>query len=167
MFSKAFCYLIKKVNRRSVDATIRLPNRSHVSWRFAPYNVTIIEGEATGIIDFDTLHPGPKMWDIAYAVYRWVPFINPANLDCSFSLAEQIRKSRLFLDTYGVKIENRELLPQMMSERLTRLVNYMRNQSDQGNEDFQKNIEEGHMEVYLKDIQYILENERTIIEGIQ
>jgi aminoglycoside phosphotransferase (APT) family kinase protein len=53
---------------------------------FAPYNVTIVDGEAFGIIDFDTLHPGPKMWDIAYAVYRWVPFTNPANPDGCFSL---------------------------------------------------------------------------------
>ncbi|HAM62387.1 MAG TPA: hypothetical protein DCP62_01575 [Erysipelotrichaceae bacterium] len=134
---------------------------------FAPYNVTIIEGEATGIIDFDTLHPGPKMWDIAYAVYRWVPFVNPVNPDCSFSLEEQIRKSRLFLDTYGVKNEERDLLPQMMVDRLTNLVNYMRNQADEGNEDFRRNIEEGHMEVYLKDIQYILKNESMILEGIK
>jgi len=134
---------------------------------FAPYNVTIIDGKAFGIIDFDTLHPGPRMWDIAYAVYRWVPFTNPSNPDCDSSLEEQIRKAKLFLDTYGIKIEEREFLPRMMVDRLTNLVNYMKNQAEKGNVDFQKNIEEGHLDLYLNDIEYILKNERMILEGIK
>jgi len=36
---------------------------------FAPYNLTFVDGSVHGIIDFDTLHPGPRLWDIAYAVY--------------------------------------------------------------------------------------------------
>lgn len=134
---------------------------------FAPYNVTIVDGEVFGIIDFDTLHPGPKMWDVAYAVYRWVPFTNPTNPDGCFSLEEQIRKAKLFLDTYGTTLEERELLPQMMADRLINLVSYMKNQAAGGNHDFQKNIEEGHMDLYIKDIQYILKNERTILDGIK
>lgn len=133
---------------------------------FAPYNVTIIDGEAFGIIDFDTLHPGPRMWDIAYAVYRWVPFTHSTNPDCDSSLEEQVRKAKLFLDTYGIRIEERKLLPKMMVNRLTNLVSYMKGQAKNGNEDFQKNIEEGHLDLYLNDIQYILRNERTILEGI-
>jgi hypothetical protein len=133
---------------------------------FAPYNVTIVDKEAFGIIDFDTLHPGPKMWDVAYAVYRWVPFTTPANPDCCFSLEEQIRKARLFLDTYGVKFDERDLLPQMMADRLTNLISYMKNQAEYGDVDFQKNIEEGHMDLYINDIQYISKNKRTIIDGI-
>lgn len=133
---------------------------------FAPYNVTIMGEEAAGIIDFDTLHPGPKMWDIAYAVYRWVPFMNPSNPNGCFSLEEQIRKAKLFLDTYDVKREDRELLPQMMADRLTHLVKHMKDQAEKGNEDFQKNIEEGHLSLYLNDIQYIIENRETILKGI-
>lgn len=134
---------------------------------FAPYNVTIVGGEAFGIIDFDTLHPGPKMWDIAYAIYRWVPFTNPTNPDGCFSLEEQIRKTKLFLDIYGTKLEERELLPQMMADRLINLVSYMKNQAAEGNHDFQKNIDARHMDLYINDIQYILKNEREIIDGIK
>lgn len=134
---------------------------------FAPYNVTIIDGAAVGMIDFDTLHPGPKMWDICYAIYRWVPFTNPTNPDCYNSLEEQIRKTKLFLDTYGVKLEERKLLPKMMADRLISLVNYMKNKAERGNEDFQKNIDEGHMDLYVKDVQYILKNERMISDGIK
>ncbi len=33
---------------------------------FAPYNITFVDGCVHGIIDFDTLHPGPRIWDVAY-----------------------------------------------------------------------------------------------------
>ncbi len=29
----------------------------------------------TDIIDFETAHPGPRCWDLAYAVYRWAPLM--------------------------------------------------------------------------------------------
>ena len=35
-----------------------------------------------------------------------------------------------------------------------------------GNEDVLKNIEDGHMKMYLDDIQYICENESKMLEGI-
>jgi hypothetical protein len=53
---------------------------------------------------------------------------------------EQIRKAKIFLDTYDLNIKERELLPQMMADRLTSLISYMKNQAKNGNEDFQKNI---------------------------
>lgn len=82
-------------------------------------------------------------------------------------MEEQIRKARLFLDTYGLKLNDRELIPQMMADRLTNLIRYMKIQAENGNQDFQKNIDEGHMDLYINDVQYILKNERTIIDGIK
>ena len=133
---------------------------------FAPYNVTIVDGKAFGIIDFDTLHPGPILWDIAYAVYRWVPFSGSAHPDGCFPLEETIRKMKLFLDTYGVSTQDRELLLPMMADRLMRLVKFMNDQAENGNHDFQKNIDEGHRESYLNDIQFIRQNAATITKGI-
>lgn len=46
---------------------------------FAPYNVTLAGPSVSGIIDFDTAHPAPRLWDLAYAVYRWAPLSDPAN----------------------------------------------------------------------------------------
>jgi thiamine kinase-like enzyme len=160
-------YIDRITNKEAWMLPARDPIEVMCHGDFAPYNVTIVDGEAFGIIDFDTLHPGPKLWDIAYAVYRWVPVSNPTNPDNRFSLEEQIRKMKLFLDTYGVNAEERELLPQTMVDRLTRLIDYMENQAENGNQDFQKNIDEGHLELYLKDIQFIHQNERTILDGIK
>ena len=133
---------------------------------FAPYNVTIINDQAVGIIDFDTLHPGTAMWDIAYAIYRWVPFTSSKNPDHYDDLEEQIRKAKLFLDSYGIEADKRESLPQVLIERLQNLVNFMCSEADNGNEDFESNIKEGHLQLYLDDIQYIKDNEMKIKDGI-
>lgn len=133
---------------------------------FAPYNVTIIDGKPEGIIDFDTLHPGPALWDVAYAVYRWVPFTSPKNPDHYDNLEEQIRKTKVFMDAYHATIKEREQLAAMMAKRLNTLVQFMLDQADGGDEDFERNVEDGHVKLYLDDIQYILENEREIINGI-
>jgi hypothetical protein len=159
-------YIDKLTNKELWMLSVINPIEVMCHGDFAPYNVTVIGEEAIGIIDFDTLHPGPRMWDIAYAIYRWVPFTNPSNPDFNSTLEEQIRKAKLFLDTYGINCEERELLSKMMADHLANLVSYMKNQAENGNIDFQKNIEEGHMDLYIKDIEYILMNERMILEGI-
>ena len=133
---------------------------------FAPYNVTVIDNEAVGIIDFDTLHPAPKMWDIAYAVYRWVPFNNPHSLDSKGILQEQIRKTKLFLDAYGVNSECRNSFVSVLVERLGSLIEFMRYEADKGNEDFQLHIKGGHLQLYLDDIEYLRSNEKEITDGI-
>lgn len=45
---------------------------------FAPYNHVFREGRLVGVIDFDTCQPGPRLWDLAYTAYRYVPLTPPA-----------------------------------------------------------------------------------------
>ena len=40
---------------------------------FAPYNHVFREGEFVGAIDFDICYPGPRLWDLAYTAYRYLP----------------------------------------------------------------------------------------------
>lgn len=144
----------------------RMPAEVMCHGDFAPYNITFVDGRVYGIIDFDTLHPGPRIWDIAYAVYRWIPLVSPANPDCCGNLNEQIRRLKVFVEAYGLKNDEREQLPDMIMERINSLVTYMRNEADAGNEDVRKNIEDGHLKLYLEDIQYIKASRRKILEGI-
>lgn len=133
---------------------------------FAPYNITFVNGKVHGIIDFDTLHPGTRLWDIAYAAYRWVPFVSPTNPDHHDSLERQIGRLKLFADAYGMSTPERRLLPEMMIARIESLVSYMREQAAQGNEDVIRNIADGHMNLYLSDVAYIREHARETVEGI-
>jgi aminoglycoside phosphotransferase (APT) family kinase protein len=40
-----------------------------------PWNVVFSDGQPIALIDFDTAAPGPRDWDIAYALYRFVPYV--------------------------------------------------------------------------------------------
>lgn len=42
---------------------------------FAPYNCVFREGRFAGAIDFDFCSPGPRLRDLAYAAYRFVPLM--------------------------------------------------------------------------------------------
>src|SRR5215212_6244167 len=40
---------------------------------FAPYNMIFVDEQPHGLIDWDVAGPGPRIWDLAYAAYRFVP----------------------------------------------------------------------------------------------
>lgn len=69
---------------------------------FAPYNMVFTGRRLTGVIDWDTASPGPRVWDVAHVAYRLVPFTDPANPDgLSSSLVERARRLRLLSEAYG------------------------------------------------------------------
>lgn len=122
---------------------------------FAPYNI-VFEGEqAVGVIDFDTAHPGPRKWDIVYALYRFAPFTSPHNEDGFGNIEDQILRACLFCKAYGLPKENRIGIVDLMIERLQELINFMINSAREGNKKYQLNINEGHHLKYLTDIEYI------------
>jgi hypothetical protein len=133
---------------------------------YAPYN-TVLNGEiSVGIIDFDTCHPGPRVWDIAYALYRWCPFTNPQNKDGFGSIEEQIKRARLFCHSYGLADEIRLGLADLMVERLQALVGFMFYQANLSDETNKLNIKNKHHVLYLDDIKYIKNNLIKIMSGI-
>lgn len=130
---------------------------------YAPYNVVIVDNKVKSLIDFDTIHPGTKMWDISYALYRWIPFID----ESEDNFNESMRKMRLFLDTYGLEQNERDKVVLVMIDRLTSLTNFMRSEASAGNVDFQRNIDDGHLKKYIDDIEYLKKNERKITYEIK
>lgn len=133
---------------------------------FAPYNVVLDGKKAIGIIDFDTCHPGPRGWDVAYALYRWSPFMNPKNKDGFGTLEEQITRARLFCDAYGLPENSRRMMPSLMIERLQALVNFMLAKAQAGNETYKLNMDDGHHIGYLADIEYIDANKSKIANDL-
>ncbi|GLQ57261.1 phosphotransferase [Devosia nitrariae] len=90
--------------RRFHDATVDLPAvvaagaevMCHNDW--GPPNCVLIDGMPCGIIDFDTLAPGPRLWDLGYSAFSWLDIGN----DDEYSGKEQIRRLGVFLDGYGM-----------------------------------------------------------------
>jgi len=99
---------------------------------FAPYNVVLNGNQAVGIIDFDTAHPGSRLWDIAYAAYRWAPLSDPHNTDSFGTFQNQIERTKLFCDVYELTLKSRAALMQSVIKRLENLVEFMQAQAANG-----------------------------------
>jgi hypothetical protein len=69
----------------TTDAVWQLESRSPAEVvchnDFAPYNMVFTDGRLTGVIDWDTASPGPRVWDLAYLAYRLVPLTEPQNVE--------------------------------------------------------------------------------------
>ncbi|KUI97308.1 aminoglycoside phosphotransferase family protein [Vibrio sp. MEBiC08052] len=128
---------------------------------FTPYNVTLANCTVVGVFDFDTAHPAPRVWDLAYSVYCWAPF-KTNRADQLGTITEQIARAKLFCDSYGATSLEREQLAEMMVTRLEALVCFMRQAASDGHPSFAENIEQGHLQAYLNDIEYIEVHQHNI-----
>ncbi|OCH01843.1 phosphotransferase enzyme family protein [Aliivibrio fischeri] len=132
---------------------------------FAPYNVALNGNQTVGIFDFDTAHPAPRLWDIAYAVYCWAPF-KTNEYDALGDLNSQSARAKLFCDSYGLSNAEREKLVETMIARVQTLVDFMQSEADNGNEAFIENISNGHHLAYLADIEYLKLNHQSITNSL-
>lgn len=66
----------------------------HNDW--GPPNAVFVDGKPAGIIDFDTLKPGLRLWDIGYSAVSWLDLGDDA-----YSGAEQVRRLEVFASAYG------------------------------------------------------------------
>jgi hypothetical protein len=70
----------------------------------APYNTVFRDGVPVGAIDWDTASPGPRLRDIAYVAYRWVPLQSPGHGNGPVDAAERVRRLELLLASYGSEL---------------------------------------------------------------
>ena len=74
---------------------------------FAPYNCIFTGGRFVGAIDFDACSPGSRIWDLAYAAYRFVPLMPGPDTDKTipgdrspFDIPAMHDRLELFLASY-------------------------------------------------------------------
>ncbi|MEO3809496.1 aminoglycoside phosphotransferase family protein [Sphaerisporangium sp. B11E5] len=134
---------------------------------YAPYNCVLDGTEVVGVIDFDTATPGPRLWDVAYATYRWAPITAPANPSGFGTPEQQATRTRAFCDHYGLRPDARRDLVDTVIRRLDALVTFMRAQADAGVTAFQNHIAEGHDSLYLNDITYLRDHRHVFDEALR
>jgi Ser/Thr protein kinase RdoA (MazF antagonist) len=86
--------------RRFHDATADLPGvgdrgfvACHNDW--APTNTVFRDGVPVAMIDFDTLAPGLRLWDLGYSAFTWLDLGND-----DYAPDEQVRRLALFAAAY-------------------------------------------------------------------
>jgi Ser/Thr protein kinase RdoA (MazF antagonist) len=89
----------------------------------APYNTVFRDGLPVGAIDWDTAAPGPRLRDIAYVAYRWVPLQAPSHGNGPTDALERARRLRLLLTAYGTDVTEREVVAAAL-DRVRELRNH-------------------------------------------
>jgi Ser/Thr protein kinase RdoA (MazF antagonist) len=130
---------------------------------YAPYNCVYSKDKIIGMLDFDMAHPGSRIWDVAYAVYRFAPITAPDNQDGFGTCQEQADRVRLFCDAYN--LQGRENLIPTVLERISALLDFLYSRANEGNKIYQKFVAEGHDQIYLNDLNYIMSNQEFFIKN--
>ncbi|MER5950348.1 hypothetical protein ABT127_30330 [Streptomyces sp. NPDC001904] len=113
-----------------------------------------------GFIDFDAAHPGPRIWGVAYTVYRLAPLQGPGNPKSFGSPQEQARRAAALCRAYGTGADAEVI--DTVPDRLQALIDFIRDQAAQGSEVFQQHIADGHIDVYEADIHYVRPHRDTL-----
>jgi hypothetical protein len=123
---------------------------------FAPYNLMFEGTELTGVIDFDVASPGPRVLDMGYSAYRFVPLTDPRNPDVPYpGVAEQERRLALFCSAYGEPaIRSRDVV-RSAAAKLRELVAFIVDGAAAGDPAQQAVLARGDTVIYERDVAYL------------
>jgi catechol 2,3-dioxygenase-like lactoylglutathione lyase family enzyme len=121
---------------------------------FAPYNLMFEDGRLTGVIDLDLASPGPRVLDLAYTAYRFVPLTDPANPDAPFrGAAEQRRRLSRLCAAYGD--QEPQAVVDAAAAKLREMVAFIERLAAAGDAAQKAVLERGDVAIYERDIAYL------------
>jgi hypothetical protein len=154
--------------RRFHDATISFSLPENVVWQNAinakgevichgdagPYNIIFRNKQPVALIDFERATPGPRVWDIAFVVYRFAPLCDSPRQGVTPAFLETIaRRIRVFLSAYGFAQKD-DLFDWMQLRLKTEIDLFVSGKTDDPIRR-QKKIEAGHLDLYKRDLHLI------------
>jgi Phosphotransferase enzyme family len=119
----------------------------------APYNMIYRRGRPHALIDFDTAGPGPRLWDLAYAAYRFVPLSYAQDMQ-ELGLSNPLMQGprlRLFCQTYELEQPYTEILD-FVEQRLQAMCSWLSEGVIAQDPARQRLVNEGHLDYYRREI---------------
>jgi phosphotransferase family enzyme len=155
------------------DATADLPGGGPTEWQFqvgaptsgpvichndvGPYNTVYRSGVPVAFIDWDFAAPAPREWDIAYALWRFVPLYDDAMCArLGWPIVPRGPRIARFLEAYG--LDQSEDLVEMVLHRMCVTRMTIQSWADAGNPDYLRLRDEGRLAEIDENIRYV---ERT------
>jgi hypothetical protein len=163
VYSEGNLYRVARLLRRYHDATVSFPEPDDATWSveipgaakvichgdIGPYNTIFVREEAVAFIDFESAAPGPRVWDVAFAVYRFAPLCELSNIFAvsDAHLDRVAQRIRQFCDYYG--FEERPSLPGTVLQRLEYQIAWM--SALENVESLRRGIVEEHLAFFRRD----------------
>lgn len=130
----------------------------------SPWNMVFRNRQLVGLLDWDTIAPSNRAWDLAYAAYQFVPLYPPAWLEGFGWRDEPDRRERLQLiaETYGHDIRPADLLD-LAVVRLSGLAAKMEREIRHENPAYDVMRDENHAHGLRASISYICQNRASLL----
>lgn len=85
----------------------------------APFNAVYRDGSPVAFLDWDLAAPGPPLWDIAYAAWRFIPLYGDSTgRSWATDAAARASRMRLLCDSYGLHAHERARLLETIERRI-------------------------------------------------
>lgn len=124
---------------------------------FAPYNMVFDDRQLTGVIDWDTASPGPRIWDVAYLAHRLVPLTSPTPGDGpAGTVPERARRLRLLCEVYGHGLDPAAVVAAAV-DRIEDLAAFTRARADAGRPELH-----AHVAAYRQHIDWMIAHARQL-----
>ncbi len=130
----------------------------------APWN-TVFRGQLpVALIDWELAAPGPRLWDVSFAMWHFVPFYGGTSGDPlePGTFGARGRRARLFCDAYGVT-DRGAVVPTLL-KRMTATLETIREGADAGEAAYVRLRSLGAPEGILKQRAFV-ERHRDLIEA--
>lgn len=104
----------------------------------APWNTVFTDERPVAFIDWDLAAPGPRWWDVSYAIWHFVPLYGDPDSD-PFDLTHfepRARRARLLCDAYG--LDDRTGLVDKILERQRAVHSSIKSGADAGDPAYQR-----------------------------
>jgi len=174
---------VARLLRTYHDAVVDFEPPPDAAWRFvvgspregevichndvSPFNVVFVDGEPRGLIDWDFAAPGPRTWDLGYALLRFAPMY----ADGAFGPpAERGRRIARFLGSYGtaetVGPLGGDAVMSLVETRERSLLATQRAWAAAGVPGFAEMIRDGHDLAVERDLTYLDQHRAAIADAI-
>jgi len=163
VYSESNLLRVARLLRQYHDATVSFPELDVATWSveipgtaevichgdIGPYNTIYVRAEAVAFIDFESAAPGPRLWDVAFAVYRFARLGELSNIfDVSDAYLDRVaQRIYRFCDYYG--LEERIGLLNAVLRRLEYQIDWMSSRENLAS--YQRDIAEEHVAFYRRD----------------
>jgi Phosphotransferase enzyme family len=132
----------------------------------APWNTVFAHQRPVAFIDWDLAAPGPRWWDVSFAIWHFVPLYGDLATD-PFGMAEfepRARRTRLFCDAYGLA-DRGELVDKIL-ERQRASRRAIKQAADAGDPAYQRLWDMGAGAGVQRQIGYVLAHRSALQDAL-
>ncbi len=129
---------------------------------YAPWNLIVKEGKLVGVIDFDKVTPGKRIYDVAYICWN---LLDIGSKDSNFTEEEIFKYLPILINAYG-EIDTFEFVDVLLSEQ-NRILLERELRVKEVEEGEEKQYREGICEDIKKQIGWVERNRGNIDEALE